>query len=177
MLLLNGFKTEFFNPNKPILPRAYLVVAHDARDLATYLGLVNVTAASWRPEVDFVVVLETLMIDHMLDVLLEPVFQRFWSYYTLRSVLLVPTEHNDRVDALAWFPFLNRCGSYHRPNTVDTCYGGHWTAASDTDVFGGRVPKVFANCKVKVAGFNWPPMTILSNHTPRRYVVVDDIIC
>lgn len=178
-LLLHRFEIKTFNPNRYIVPHAYLVAAHAVPDLVGHLDTINVTAVSWQPQVNFIVTLETpTEVTHNA---LEPVYRRFWFNNMFQSVLLVPklTGNGTTVNALAWYPFRQRCGGYHMPNKVNTCVrqlwdndggynnSGRWNV---TNVFARRIPDTFNNCKVKIAGFHWPPMTLLSNHTPRRMI-------
>lgn len=186
VVLLNRFNVEFFNQNRYVRPDAYIVAARNASDLAGHLDTINVTDASWYPEAYFVVVLETLA--ETSERVLGPLFQRFWSNNLFQSVLLVPSSPPAvgnggaaAVYALAWYPFQNRCGEYHAPKTMDTCIWlddgndnknddddnnyGFWR--NGMDLFDKRIPKVFRNCTVRIAGFHWPPMTLLSNGTPR----------
>lgn len=179
-LLLHHFEIELFNPNQYILPHAYLVAARSVPDLVDHLDTINVTGISWQPQVNFIVALETpTEVTHNA---LEPVYRRFWFNNMFQSVLLVPelTGNGTTVNALAWYPFRQRCGEYHMPKKVNTCVrllrdddGGHNNSGlwNVSNVFGGRIPETFNyNCKVKIAGFHWPPMTLLSNHTPRRMI-------
>lgn len=174
-LLLRRFELESFNPNRFVLPHAYLVAAHDPFDLARHLDAINVTGESWRPETNFVVTLET-SVEPTADNALKPVFQRFWTGNVFYSVLLVPRMARDHVDALAWYPFHNECGAYHAPKTVDSCNsnsdGGWKSVDGSSGVFADRIPATFdGRCTVKIAAFDWRPMTMLSNHTPRRTMV------
>jgi len=167
-----------------MLPRAYLVAARDPFDLANHLDTINVTDVSWQPEVHFIVTLET-PVEPTAEHALKPVFRRLWTGNVFHSVLLVPRIARGRgtvaaVDALAWYPFQRRCGAYRAPKTVDTCdggveeksagsaaAGGRWNNVAG-DVFANRIPATFDDrCTVKIAAFNWPPMTLLSNRTPR----------
>lgn len=176
-LLLHRFDVKPFNPSRHISPHAYLVAARGVSDLTSHLDTINVTAGSWRPDTNFVVVLETTVASAAS---LEPVIKRFWTNFMLKSVLLVPSCAVDgsppAVDAFVWYPFRESCGRRHEPTAIGTCAGlgdegddghaastGRWNAST---AFGSRVPDVFAGCAVNVAGFYWPPMTVLSNRTP-----------
>lgn len=159
-LLLDRFDVALFNPNRYVLPHAYVVAARGVPDLTDHLDTINVTHASWRPGVHFVVVLETLA--DVSQSALEPVYRRFWTNHMFKSVLVAPSVTvGGAVDAFAWYPFRNRCGEYHAPKSVDACAVA---AAADgaPDLFGDRIPDKFRNCTVKIAAFNWPPMTVLS---------------
>ncbi|VVC46202.1 Ionotropic glutamate receptor, L-glutamate and glycine-binding domain,Ionotropic glutamate receptor [Cinara cedri] len=192
-LMLHEFDVTPFNPNKYIVPHAYLVVGHDASDLADHLDKINVTHPSWRPDANFVVVIETPLAE-LNQRVLEPVFRRFLVKFIFRSVLLAPPVSGGTVEALAWFPFRRRCGVYHTPRTVDTCSGvfrrdnnnasddysnnsftvPRWNVG-DNSVFEKRIPDVFNGCTVKIAAFYWPPMAVLSNDTPRTMVKGMDV--
>lgn len=190
-LTLHEFAVEPFNPNRYILPHAYLVVGHNVSDLAAHLDTVNVTDVSWRPEANFVVILETRLAELNQD-MLEPVFQRFLTNFMFRSVLVVPTVGSDTIEALAWFPFRQRCGEYHTPTTAGTCSRSNqdnnnsdndnsdgfrvprWNA-SDNGIFDKRIPDAFNGCTVKIAAFCWPPITVLSNDAPRTMVKGMDV--
>lgn len=166
-LLLNKFHIQLFNPNRCILPHAYLVAARNTSDLIDHLDTINVTDALWRPEANFVVILETFT--ELSQQILEPVFRRFWFNNIFKSVLLIPTIDGDAIEAFYWYPFQKRCGEYHTPTLKDLCTqrdnnGSLWTVL---DVFEKNIPDTFYNCTVKIVGFNWPPMTLLSNQTPR----------
>lgn len=177
-VLLNGrFHADFFNAARPTVPRAYLVVARDAADLADHLGKINATDVSWRPEADFVAVLE------QPNGSLEPVFRQFSVNHVFASVLVVPTADASAatVDAFAWHPFRDGCGAYHEAELMDTCRhsdrdgGGTWRGHAAT-VFARRLPDVFRGCTVRVAAFQWPPMTLLSDRgTPRTLVSGMDV--
>lgn len=166
-LLLNEFHVELFNPNRYILPHAYLVAARNTSDLIDHLDTINVTDALWRPEVNFVVILETFT--ELSQHILEPVFRRFWTNNMFKSVLLIPAIDDDAVEAFYWYPFRKRCGEYHTPTLEDLCTRGdnndsQWSVI---DVFEKIIPDTFYNCAVKIVGFNWAPMTLLSNQTPK----------
>lgn len=164
-LLINNFDLELFNQNQFILPHAYLVVAHNVSDLVNHLNTINVTDATWQPEVNFIVVLETLT--ELSQYILEPVFQQFWMNFMFKSVLLIQTNNNT-IGAFAWYPFRKRCGVYHKPKMVYKCSKKNVSRPNVSNVFKKRIPNMFNdNCTVKIAGFHWPPMTLLSNQTPR----------
>lgn len=174
-LLINHFDIELFNPNRFILPNAYLVVAHSVSDLIDHLDTINVTDASWQPEVNFIVILETLT--ELSQQILEPVFQQFWMNFMFRSVLLIPSNNNT-VGVFAWYPFRKRCGLYHKPKMVYKCTKKDISLSQPnvSGIFEKRIPYVFNdNCTVKIAGFNWPPMTLLSNQTPRMMLYGMDV--
>lgn len=167
-LLLNEFHVELFNPNLYILPHAYMVAARNVSDLIDHLDKINVTDSLWRPEVNFIVVLETFT--ELSQRMLEPVFQRFWNNNMFKSVLLIPTIESDSISAFCWHPFQKRCGEYHTPKLEDVCTrerhnnGSKWTILN---AFEKIIPNAFKQCTVKIVGFNWAPMTLLSNQTPR----------
>lgn len=178
-LLLKQFDIEQFNPNRYILPLAYLVAARSVPDLVDHLGTINVTDNSWQPTVNFVMLLETPPAD-MSGHVLEPVFHQIWTKFIFKSVLLVPSSTTDQeaITALAWFPFRERCGKYHTPKSVDTCtarpsvdHNGPSVEWNVRDVFENRIPDTFNSCTVTIAAFDWPPMTILSNHTTPSAIV------
>lgn len=156
-LLLDRFDVTLLNPNRYAMPHAYVVAARDVPDLIDHLDTINVTHASWRPGVRFVVVLQTSAVPSRR--VLEPVYRRFRDKHMFQSVLVAPSAGGGAVDAFAWHPFRNRCGEYHVPKKVDACAAA---AGGATDLFDDRVPHVFRNCTVRVAAFNWPPMTVLS---------------
>lgn len=169
-LLLREFDIEQFNPNRYVLPLAYLVAARDVSDLANHLDTINVTDDSWQPTVNFVVLLqESPPADAQYGRPLYPVYRRIWTKFMFHSVLLAPSSAG-AIAALAWYPFRGRCGEYHAPKTVDTCGGGgapdhyRWNA-SGGDVFQNRIPDAFNACTVTIAAFDWPPMTVLSGST------------
>lgn len=181
IILLNAFSIELFNPNQKILPYAYVVVARGVSDLVDHLDAINVTHASWQPEVNFIVILETVVID-LSENVLKPVFHQFWINNIFRSVLLIPTLAigNNTVEAFAWYPFQGKCGVYHTPKKVTTCRRldnndhGQWNVVNDT-IFDNRIPDMFDDCTVKIAGFHWPPLTLLSNDTPRTMLYGMDV--
>lgn len=173
-LLLRRFDVQLFNPNQYVLPDAYVVAARDLSDLADHLDTVNVTGVSWRPEAKFVVTLET-PVERAAERELKPVYRRFWTSHVFRSALLVPPmDGRDRgttVHALVWSPFTRKCGQYHEPMVVDTCTANGTRWRDGNGLFANRIPATFnGDCTVKIAAFNWPPLTVLSNHTPRTMV-------
>lgn len=166
-LLLNEFHVKLFNPNRYILPHAYLVAANNTTDLVDHLDTINVTDASWRPEVNFIIILEKFT--ELSQRILEPLFQRLWIKNMFKSVLLIPAIDGKAIEAFYWYPFHKRCGEYHTPTLEDLCTRGdnnnsQWTVF---DVFEKIIPNTFYNCTVNIVGFNWAPMTLLSNQTPR----------
>lgn len=177
-VLLHQFDIDPFNPNRYVLPHAYVVAARGVSDLADHLATINVTDDSWQPLVNFVLMLETPL-DEPSTRALEPVFQRMSINFMFRSVLLTPAFVNGRgaqVAALTWYPFRRRCGEYHAPKTADTCdrsrepgSGIRWNVRGD--LFSDRIPESFHECTVTVAAFEWPPMTVLQlNRTPPALV-------
>jgi len=126
-----------------------------------------VTDASWRPEVNFIIILEKFT--ELSQRILEPLFQRLWIKNMFKSVLLIPAIDGKAIKAFYWYPFHKRCGEYHTPTLEDLCTRGdnnnsQWTVF---DVFEKIIPNTFYNCTVNIVGFNWAPMTLLSNQTPR----------